>query len=1086
MHEHHGMTPVSAARAVERIQAAQVLTALDSTTVISPIGDPFGGARAPRLPVTPVKNHSEQTPTMPPSQPGVTTGPTQPGVTPPTQPGVTSPGPTQPGVTTPRPTQPGVTTPGPTQPGVTTPGPTQPGVTTPGPTQPGVTTPPPSQPGVTTPRRDQPGVIPPSQPGVTTPRQPGPSQPGVTTDDQPPAPPKPLFDAEFQMPEGLPENVPWQHTTSMGWVENVIVAGTAGQTVDTTITDQDRRVVARIRRVADGEGGFTFWVDANGYLSVLYPYGTNGAEPGHSRAYSMPAGSDPTVPTIVADVFDGGESTLYQGVDQNGDPFVAQARMFDNRQYEITIPRAGGGTATYRTGVDEMGHSSFDLVGERPDEKTGWYDGPDGLFITFNQDGSRDVSGMDSTRTQRDLHVSPTGVVSGTLINDWRNTYTTLVPITSGSLAVTNTADKDRKPTHYAYLDFNGKPTREVVFDEDGDPIAFRKNDDGSTTYERDGYDIQVKDPWRYTVWAPDGSHIDFDDYNGTHKGWDANGNVFADTTNPDRRGTTDKSLWENLVSAGAGLVAFIPELVDFVDTAILPRDGADGSAERYLSQTEHEQMINGLKMLVGAGPAGSPSVASAWGGVFKGLLAVEDFARDDYAYAIPKMTVNVALTVFDGAGLVKSIATAPGKVGSLAKAAPGLAYSAYGLARTAVDTAAMARILRSVDATSLLSAMRSALPFGRLAPDKLVELARTTLPPRKSAGSAAPRLDNEAGTIDNGAAGRSPADRDPSDVDSVSGPRPRIDDDVPAGAPAIVDEASAVVARARVAAANSGRMPPAGSGRGGPTPGAGSGGSGRGAGGGGGGGRGGRGRRWTGDEEGRLFLTYARIAKDVYDRASTAVIDGFKRLDAYELMELDIRRTALFDEAVNFSAAIYRNANGAVVLAFKGTNKMTRDMPQNVRQGLGREAEQYAMAVNLAKRLQRTLGPDAEVTIVGHSLGGGLTAVSSLATGFRAVTFNAAGVHDFQIVNNARRAGRTSRTPDEVRADLETGDQIIRFVVEGDILTDLQNAVGMMPAPLGKQILLSPPKVSSMPWRGVTLHKMDTVIEAVRRYYGL
>jgi len=48
---------------------------------------------------------------------------------------------------------------------------------------------------------------------------------------------------------------------------------------------------------------------------------------------------------------------------------------------------------------------------------------------------------------------------------------------------------------------------------------------------------------------------------------------------------------------------------------------------------------------------------------------------------------------------------------------------------------------------------------------------------------------------------------------------------------------------------------------------------------------------------------------------------------------------------------------------------------------------------VQIALKLRQRLGPDAHLEFTGHSLGGALAAVSSLATGDRATTFNSAGV---------------------------------------------------------------------------------------------
>jgi pimeloyl-ACP methyl ester carboxylesterase len=71
-------------------------------------------------------------------------------------------------------------------------------------------------------------------------------------------------------------------------------------------------------------------------------------------------------------------------------------------------------------------------------------------------------------------------------------------------------------------------------------------------------------------------------------------------------------------------------------------------------------------------------------------------------------------------------------------------------------------------------------------------------------------------------------------------------------------------------------------------------------------------------------------------------------------------------------------------------------------------------------------------VLVVGHSLGGGMAAAAAHATGWRAITFNAAGVH-----TNYREG-----TPGDIRA---------HYIV-GEILTTLQDMTPL-PAAVGTPI---------------------------------
>lgn len=139
--------------------------------------------------------------------------------------------------------------------------------------------------------------------------------------------------------------------------------------------------------------------------------------------------------------------------------------------------------------------------------------------------------------------------------------------------------------------------------------------------------------------------------------------------------------------------------------------------------------------------------------------------------------------------------------------------------------------------------------------------------------------------------------------------------------------------------------------------------------------------------------------------------------------------------------------------------------------------------ATKLAQKADEAFGD--QLAITGHSLGGGLAAASSLATGAPAVTFNAAGLHD----NTIERLGLD---PDAVRSELERGDQIRRYAVDHEILTALQErnllTRGLLPDAVGHKIELPDPEPLSG-WKrpvpgsslkhGLELHGMDAVLES-------
>lgn len=83
----------------------------------------------------------------------------------------------------------------------------------------------------------------------------------------------------------------------------------------------------------------------------------------------------------------------------------------------------------------------------------------------------------------------------------------------------------------------------------------------------------------------------------------------------------------------------------------------------------------------------------------------------------------------------------------------------------------------------------------------------------------------------------------------------------------------------------------------------------------------------------------------------------------------------------------------------FAGTNSIEDGIEDISQVTLG--APQYNVAIDNARKLSNEL-KDSELTFVGHSLGGGLAAAASMATGKAAITFNRASVSDrTKSINN-------------------------------------------------------------------------------------
>ena len=154
----------------------------------------------------------------------------------------------------------------------------------------------------------------------------------------------------------------------------------------------------------------------------------------------------------------------------------------------------------------------------------------------------------------------------------------------------------------------------------------------------------------------------------------------------------------------------------------------------------------------------------------------------------------------------------------------------------------------------------------------------------------------------------------------------------------------------------------------------------------------------------------------------------------------------ALLSTGNGFDAAIYQNAQGQYVVAYRGTDDWglanSGDANDNALQGLGFEVDQtsqYSDAIALAQRAEQVFG-DGNVVVTGHSLGGGLASAASIATGATGVTFNAAGL------SNNTLEQTLGQNPNAARQTLADNGQIRRYAVNGDPLTAAQEDLPTLP----------------------------------------
>jgi hypothetical protein len=132
------------------------------------------------------------------------------------------------------------------------------------------------------------------------------------------------------------------------------------------------------------------------------------------------------------------------------------------------------------------------------------------------------------------------------------------------------------------------------------------------------------------------------------------------------------------------------------------------------------------------------------------------------------------------------------------------------------------------------------------------------------------------------------------------------------------------------------------------------------------------------------------------------------------------------------------------------------------LRQGIGLEEKQYNEAMNLAKAVVVKVRKHG-VETTGHSLGGGLASASSVVTGSKSYSFNAAGLH----VNTIKRAPyNLSRAAMTERSAL-----IEAYHSTSDPLNNVQNAVNfpggfVLPKALGVPRPVTPAPQWQHQWR--------------------
>ena len=234
-----------------------------------------------------------------------------------------------------------------------------------------------------------------------------------------------------------------------------------------------------------------------------------------------------------------------------------------------------------------------------------------------------------------------------------------------------------------------------------------------------------------------------------------------------------------------------------------------------------------------------------------------------------------------------------------------------------------------------------------------------------------------------------------------------------------------------------------------------------------------------------------AQLAADVYNDVASPPA-GYRVATENDLGRLGLRPQDLTSSTSAFRARVYvkgANESAEYVVAFRGTTNAS-DWQANLRQGVGLSSDHYTRALIIGRALARN--PDVNVTITGHSLGGGLASAAAIASGRNASTFNAAGLSDATIgaadrIRTAAGIGRAAEVQafyvrgEVLSAIQDGGDRVIGAIfggVRGAILADAPEAYGT-------RIPLNAVRPAGQPWYSdnpVAKHGIDWVLSSLGR----
>jgi Protein of unknown function (DUF2974) len=237
---------------------------------------------------------------------------------------------------------------------------------------------------------------------------------------------------------------------------------------------------------------------------------------------------------------------------------------------------------------------------------------------------------------------------------------------------------------------------------------------------------------------------------------------------------------------------------------------------------------------------------------------------------------------------------------------------------------------------------------------------------------------------------------------------------------------------------------------------------------------------------------TLALLSQDVYRAAATPPA-GYRVASATELGALGLKPQDLTSNKSAFVARVYVTGTGAetkYVVAFRGSTSSGTDWASNLRQGAGLRSDHYDKALFIGRQIARS--GQANVSLTGHSLGGGLASAAAISSGRPAQTFNAAGL-----------SAATIQSASHMRASagVANAGAVSAFYIKGEVLSAIQDGgdriagalfgglpgalVADAPEAYGTRFALDAVRPAGTRWyqdNPVARHGMDWVIASLGR----